>query len=381
MPDIRTAFNVLGTLTNSLYKICRKEINYWRFKPTHALFFMTYRCTCRCQSCTMWQREGRKEEELSLDEWKRIVDSISKRGLQDVELFGGDALLRLDVLIPLITYIHAKGIHTNITVNGTLLDKEAAVALVESGLDDFNISVDAIGSLHDRMRGVDGLFEKAKQGVRYVVEARGSRKKPEIALNATISSANADQIDGLIDAAREWGMDTVNLEPYGAIPEDTVAGSSLDGKTPQPYFLPAEKPMYFSREQAVDLKMKLADLKRKAMKRDIYVTSENIDILSVDELASGIFPNRRCYICRYLIFLDPYGNVLPCSFFDSYKLGNVRTEDFWTIWANKKHRDFVRKQGKGELPLCRHCVFGVQRNRTMGQSLLGLYLTISKRAR
>jgi radical SAM protein with 4Fe4S-binding SPASM domain len=375
------AWHVLGTVTRSLYKIMRKEINYLRFKPTHALFFITYRCTCRCKSCTMWQRQGKTEEELSLDEWKKVVDAIAERGLQDIELFGGDALLRMDVLIPLIRYIDAKGIHTNITVNGSLLDKPTAVALVESGLDDFNISVDAIGALHDSLRGVDGLFEKAKQGIAYVVEARGKRVKPEIALNATISAANFDQIDGLIEAARSWGMDTVNLEPYGAIPEESVAESCLDGRKPQPYFLPAEKPMYFTREQAVALKAKLADIKTNPGYKGIYITSDNIDVLSVDQLVSGIFPNKRCYICRYLIFIDPYGNVLPCSFFDSYILGNIRQENFRKIWANRRHRQFVTKQNAGELPMCRHCVFGVQRNRTLGQALTGLYLSITKKAR
>lgn len=381
MKTITRAWNALKTLNHHLARIVRKEVNFRRFKPTHALLFMTYRCTCRCQSCTMWKRDGMIEQEMTLQDWVSCFDDVNAGGLQDVELFGGDALLRADVLMPLIRHIHDSGVHTNITVNGALLDKENARAFVQSGLDEFNISIDAMGARHDRMRGVDGLFEKARQGIAYVLEARGNAKRPEVALNATISSVNVQDIEALVDFAKERGMDTVNLEPFGAISEESIAGSAVGGRKPNPYFVPTTGELLFTRDQAVELKRRLAALKKKVKGKGIYVTSENIDILTADELAACTFPNIPCYICRYLITVDPYGNVLPCPYFDNYTLGNIRTDKFNDIWRNARHLEFVQQQRQGKIAMCGHCSIGVQRNRTLPRALLGLYLAAMKKSR
>jgi len=381
MKTILSPYNAVVTLTHHLYCITRKEVDFRRFKPTQALFFMTYRCTCRCQSCTMWKRNVRIDREMGLKEWVACFDDINSVGLQDVELFGGDALIRADVLMPLIRHIHDSGVHTNITVNGALLDRKNAQALVESGLDDFNISVDAMGALHDRMRGVEGLFEKARQGIAYVVEARGSAKKPQVSLNATISAMNVHHVEALVDFAREMGMDTVSFEPFGAISERSVEGSAVGGKKPRPYFVPTTGELAFTRDQAVELKQRLAEVKRRAKAKGIFVTSENVDILTADELAASAFPNIPCYICRYLISIDPYGNVLPCPYFDNYTLGNIRTEKLSSIWRNPKHLEFVQRQREGGIGMCGNCTIGVQRNRTLPRALLGLYLKITKTSR
>lgn len=381
MKTLVRARNALKSLSHHLYRTLRKEVNFRRFRPTHALFFMTYRCTCRCQSCTMWKKDAMVEQEMTLEDWIACFDDINAVGLQDVELFGGDALLRADVLMPLIRHIHDRGVHTNITVNGSLLDRNNAQALVQSGLDEFNISIDAMGALHDRMRGIEGLFEKARQGIAYVLEARGNGKKPEVALNATISAVNVQDVEALVDFAKEQGMDTVNFEPFGAISQESIEGSAVGGKKPDPYFVPTTGELLFSRDQALELKRRLAELKKRVRGQGIYVTSENIDILTADQLAACAFPNIPCYICRYLVTIDPYGNVLPCPYFDNYTLGNIRTERFGSIWRNAKHLEFVRQQRQERIAMCNHCSIGVQRNRTLTRALLGLYLTARKKAR
>lgn len=374
--------NVFVNTMEELKRIIRREVHYYRLKPTHALFFLTYRCTCRCQSCLMWKRgeQMNPQEEMSLEDWKKCVEVISARGIIDIELFGGDALLRKDVLVPLINYIHRKGIHTNMTTNGVLLDNKMADELVNSGLDDFNISIDAVGDLHDQMRGVNGVFQRAKKGIQYVVAARRQRKKPEIALNATISSLNIDQIEDLISLAEELGMDTVNLEPFGAIDKESIRCSEINGKIPNPYFTYFKNQLSLNRKQAIFLKQHLSRIKELTRKtKSIYVTSENIDILTVDNLVNRVFPNRKCYICRYLVSIDPFGNILPCPFFDNYTIGNIRSKNFYNIWNNKKHKDFIRFQKNRKIGMCSQCIIGVQRNPTFCQSFMKVcYILLKK---
>lgn len=377
----RSIKNALKNIIRELKRIIKREINYYRVKPTHALLFLTYRCTCRCISCSMWKREETidPKEEMSLMDWKRCIDMISERGIEDIELFGGDALLRKDVLVPLIKYIHSKGIHTNLPTNGNLLDREMAFELVNSGLDDIYISIDAIGELHDRMRGVKGTFDRAKKGIQYLIEARGNKKTPEIICNCTISSLNVEHFEEVITFTKESGMDSVHLEYVGEIDEESIKNSEINGVIPEPYYIPQKNSLYLNKEQAIFLKEKLAKIREISKMTGIWITSKNIDMLTIDNLINGVFSNKRCYICRYLIAVDPFGNIMPCPFFNNYTIGNIKNEDLCSIWDNRSHQDFMKLQAQKKIAICTRCILGVQRNPTFYQSLVKLYYVFMKK--
>ena len=93
-----------------LKNLIKREIEYAFVTPTHALLFMTYRCTDRCKMCTIWKkgREVDAQGELTLDDWKKCVDMLGPENLEVIELFGGDGLIRKDVTIPLIEYIKTR---------------------------------------------------------------------------------------------------------------------------------------------------------------------------------------------------------------------------------------------------------------------------------
>ena len=116
-----------------LKKYFQREVDYYRSSPNDVMLFLTYRCSSKCKTCNIWKRSGNINEELTLDEYKRFIDEICDYGgnYNNVEMFGGDALLRKDVLIPLIKYIKEKGIQRcSLPTNGNLLDEEIAHGLV-----------------------------------------------------------------------------------------------------------------------------------------------------------------------------------------------------------------------------------------------------------
>ena len=105
---------------------------------------VTDRCNFRCQYCM--PAEGlpwlEREAILHFEEIERIVTVLARMGIRSVRLTGGEPLVRRDfprlagMLAPLVADL-------SVTTNGYLLERDAA-ALVEAGVNRFNVSVDSL---------------------------------------------------------------------------------------------------------------------------------------------------------------------------------------------------------------------------------------------
>ena len=107
---------------------------------------VTDRCNFRCQYCM--PAEGlpwlEREAILTFEEIARLVALMAAMGVRDVRLTGGEPLVRRDLprLVGMLSDIEdVAGI--SLTTNGFLLGRQAQ-ALVEAGVDRFNVSVDSL---------------------------------------------------------------------------------------------------------------------------------------------------------------------------------------------------------------------------------------------
>ncbi len=107
---------------------------------------VTDRCNFRCQYCM--PAEGlpwvEHAEILRFEEITRIVALLGTLGVHHVRLTGGEPLVRRDFPV-LAGMLAALGdVHElSVTTNGYLLERDAA-ALVDAGVDRFNVSVDSL---------------------------------------------------------------------------------------------------------------------------------------------------------------------------------------------------------------------------------------------
>jgi len=358
-----------------LKNLIKREVDYASVTPTHALLFMTYRCTSQCKMCTIWMR-GKKvdaRKELSLEDWKNCIDMLGLDNLEVIELFGGDSLIRKDVTIPLIDYITKKNenIIVDLPINCNLLDNKTAVDLVKARLGRLYVSLDAPKEIHDKIRGKNGTFNHVQNGIEYLVKAKkelGS-KIPEIIINCTISSMNVDSFEQIIPIAEKLGVDTLEFEYVGEFKEKNIQDTNVQGIKPTPFYITLGSSNLLSREQALLLKKKIKDIRELAKCSKIKIGTQHIDALTIDNLNQGTVPNKKCYLCRYTVSIDPFGNVIGCFHFNNYLLGNIKEVPFSSIWNNKKHRSFLNSQKKGEIKICKNCISGVHRNPTFFQSI------------
>jgi MoaA/NifB/PqqE/SkfB family radical SAM enzyme len=314
----------------------------------------------------MWKRQI-NDQELSLEEWQGFIDSLPFK-IRNIEMFGGDALLRKETLIPLIRYCRKRGIpEIDLVTNASLLDENTARELIKAGITTVTVSMDGIGKTHERIRGVPESFEKVIHGIEYLLRHRNYRQNPLIVANCTVSKLNAGGISEIADYADALGVDITAFEYVGEFPQETLARSEINGISPTPYYVAQNDSLLLNLSEALGIKKSITEIKKHFKDSRMKLFTRNIDILKPEDMINGTFPFKRCYVCRYYITVDPYGNILPCLFYHNYHLGNIRKEKFGPLWKNEKHRAFMKHAGKTEM--CKHCILAVERNASLGQAL------------
>ena len=107
---------------------------------------VTDRCNFRCQYCM--PAEGlpwlERDAVLSFEEIERLVTVLATMGVHDIRLTGGEPLVRRDFPRLAAMLAAVPGVEDlSVTTNGFLLERDAA-ALVEAGINRFNVSVDSL---------------------------------------------------------------------------------------------------------------------------------------------------------------------------------------------------------------------------------------------
>ena len=107
---------------------------------------VTDRCNFRCQYCM--PAEGlpwlERAEILTFEEIARLVGLMSRMGVHDIRLTGGEPLVRrsfpqLVAMLAALPDVH----DLSVTTNGFLLERDAE-ALVAAGVNRFNVSIDSL---------------------------------------------------------------------------------------------------------------------------------------------------------------------------------------------------------------------------------------------
>ena len=131
--------------------------------PMSLTVSITSACNSRCKTCRIYET---RYDQMTVAQYGRLFQTLG-RAPAWVTLSGGEPFLREDLPeICAALYSHCRPAVINIPTNGILYHKIApavqAVATFCSGARVVvNLSLDAVGDLHDEIRGVPGNFEKA----------------------------------------------------------------------------------------------------------------------------------------------------------------------------------------------------------------------------
>ncbi|PMR92913.1 cytosylglucuronate decarboxylase [Streptococcus intermedius] len=101
---------------------------------------------------------------LSQEKYLEILDECVRVGVSYIRFTGGEPLLDRN-LVSYIKKASQLGIKTSVITNGSLLSRNVD-KLHEAGLNQIIVSIDDIGDNHSNNRKINGLYEKALEGLK-----------------------------------------------------------------------------------------------------------------------------------------------------------------------------------------------------------------------
>ncbi len=286
-----------------------------------------WHCNLKCLHCYAAGQELSGEEELSTEDWKKIIDSLRKIGVPQITFTGGEPTMRED-LVELID--HGQWFVTRLNTNGVKLTKEYCEALKKASLDSIQITFySSDEKIHNELVGAEG-YQKTLDGIKNALEAGMS-----VSINTPLCTLNRDYVSTL-KFLHDMGVTYV-----------TCSGLITTGNA--------------VKEQSTELQLDEGSMKSIlkdaaeycfANGMEISFTSPGwVDSDYLDEIGLTV-PN--CGACLSNMAITPSGNVIPCqSWLSGLKLGNILNDSWKDIWNSeecKKRRDYSAKM-LGKCPL------------------------------
>ncbi|MFU2487808.1 pyrroloquinoline quinone biosynthesis protein PqqE [Thauera sp. WH-1] len=173
--------------------------------PLWLLAELTYRCPLHCVFCYNPVDFAHTPDELSTDDWLRVLREARAAGSVQCGFSGGEPLLRDDLEV-LVAEAHRLGFYTNLLTSGVGLTEVRARALKDAGLAHIQLSFqDSTRELNDFLSHTR-TFE-LKQKVAATIKDNGW----PMVMNCVIHRLNIDYIDRIIDMAVELGAEYLEL--------------------------------------------------------------------------------------------------------------------------------------------------------------------------
>ncbi|MBU4311570.1 MAG: radical SAM protein, partial [Candidatus Omnitrophica bacterium] len=157
---------------------------------------LTYRCNLNCIHCYCKGSED-KNNELTTQEWKKIINEIRKEGCIWLTFTGGDPLVRDDFL-EIYSYAKEKGFIITLFTNGQAFTDEIIDYLVNSPPFSIEITLNGLSKdTHESITQTPGSFSKVVNAIGKLAE-----KKPKLILKTNCLKQNKYEI-GKIKAFTE----------------------------------------------------------------------------------------------------------------------------------------------------------------------------------
>ncbi|MDA3966387.1 MULTISPECIES: radical SAM/SPASM domain-containing protein [Helicobacter] len=295
--------------------------DYYNF-PRFINLETTNNCTARCVMCGIeeWRKNIRKPY---MDD--ALFDKISneiiynREWVQKVAMFVGNEPLMDKKLAQRIEKISKSGIRVSITTNASLMDKEKAIEILNSGIDRINFSIDSLcKKTYENIR-VGLKFEEVLGNILQFIKLRDSLKK-NVSVRISVIKSEV----------------TKNDIPYILSFWEKFLDSSFgDGI------------------KVDDLSLSMTD----------KVRDKGVDLLVSDTVDNEYNAIRDipCYVLFNTMVIKADGQVALCCVDQcrNVVLGDLDTQSIKEVWQESKKLQSIREihlqKGRGAMSVCDGC--------------------------
>jgi AdoMet-dependent heme synthase len=292
---------------------------------------LTRNCNLDCVHCRARAGAGCHDNELSLEECKRIVDDVASFSSPTIILTGGEPLLRDDIL-EIIKYVKKKGLRPVIAVNGTLVNRQVAEDLKDAGILRVSMSIDGKdGPAHDSFRRVSGSFDAVIRAAEVLSGAGLSFQ-----INTTVTKLNVDSLADIYALVRRIGA--VAWHVFLLVPVGRGEGLKGEELNAAMYEQVLNWLYTVEEENAIEIKVTCAPHYYRIVKEK-----------------GGTPKSAGCLAGKSFLFISHTGRAQPCGYLEM-DCGDIRRRGVREVWERSPQFAAIRdlKQYRGKCGTCRY---------------------------
>lgn len=309
----------------------------------------TNRCNLPCGTCPRTFEELEPPADMSWELFTRIVDQFPK--IERVVLHGVGEPMMVRDLGKMIRYLKDRGTYVLFNTNGTLLNRRKGEELIESGLDELRVSLDAAEPATFKIvRGLD-MFDRIVENVHAFTQMQQEKgvQTPRVSLWLTALRETLPQLPAFVRLAHNLGVQEVYLQRMVYFPEGQGLArteSSLFEHTDNEEGRPIREAEELARTLGVRFNASGATEPGTSLKKK-----------------SSDRPWSLCRRPWTLMYFTAHGRSIPCCIapfsmrgYDSFTLGDATQGTLRETWNGERYQEFRRALLSDDPPKsCANC--------------------------
>jgi MoaA/NifB/PqqE/SkfB family radical SAM enzyme len=296
---------------------------------------VTNRCNLLCTTCPRTYEELEPPADMSWDLFTSIADQVTDLGR--AVLHGVGEPMLVPNLPRMVRYLKDRGVYVLFNTNGTVLGERNGRALIDAGLDELRVSLDA--SSRESFKAIRGrdYFGRIIRNVRAFreLQEREGHTKPQVSVWLTGLRDTVEELPAFVKVAAEIGVKEVYLQRLVFFAENAIGKAQPD----QALFerLTEGEAVYL--KQAEDLARSLGI----AFSASGAATEPGLSL-------KGSGDGSPWSLCRRpwsLMYFTANGRALPCCIapfsqhgYHNYTLGHAGGQTLQEIWNGPAYREF-----------------------------------------
>ncbi len=317
--------------------------------PVCVYLEVTNRCNLLCETCPRTFEALEPPADMDWRLFTSIVDQLP--GLARAVLHGvGEPMLVKD-LPRMVRYLKERGVYVLFNTNGTLLAPRKRRELIETGLDELRVSLDAAEpAMFRQVRGKD-FFGRIVRNVGEFTQLQREigASSPRVSLWLTGLRETVAQLPDFVRLAARLGVAEVYLQRL--VFDDLGRGMA---RSQSSLFETTQR-----EEEAA-----IAAAQRLGAELGVTIDASGATEPGISlKRGEGQSPWSACRRPWSLMYFTAHGRALPCCIapfsargYETYTLGDATQESLRDIWNGAAYQDF-RAALSGDMPPkpCRNC--------------------------
>jgi MoaA/NifB/PqqE/SkfB family radical SAM enzyme len=320
-------------------------------EPVCLYLEVTNRCNLLCTTCPRTYVELEPPADLSWDLFTSIVDQIPH--LQRAVLHGVGEPMLVKNLPEMVKYLKDRGVYVLFNTNGTLLNGRNGRALIEAGLDELRVSLDASNpSSYLAVRGKN-YFHRILHNVKTfrAMQEREGHALPRVSAWLTGLKETIAELPEFVRVASDIGVREVYLQRLVFFEDDSIGVARPDQALYEQ--MNAQEAVIIAEAEALAHSLGLTFSASGA------ASEPGMSLKRHDDGS----PWSMCRRPWSVMYFTANGRALPCCIapfsqrgYENYTLGDATLQSLREIWNGAAYSDFRESLLSDEPPTaCASC--------------------------